>query len=97
MENAINAPKLATFNQQKRGDGMESPNFSHDSMAIQNAKNSHNIAQKLHNDNVRGTGDVPHTSINDMSMEKALNAPKVDLQSPQVRGTGEKPNFNTIL
>lgn len=96
LENQINAPKLATVNQQKRGDSMESPTVTHDAMHIQNAKIAHSNAQKLHNDNVRGTGEVPHSSIQDISIDRALNAPKVDVTSPQIRGTGES-NFNVVL
>jgi len=97
MESAINAPKLATVNEQKRGDNVESPNFSSDALHFQNAKSAHVNAQKLHNDNVRGTGEAPHTSIHDIAIDNAINAPKVDVQSNEIRGTGEKANFNVIV
>jgi len=38
MKNATNAPKLATVNNQKRGDGMETNHQSADTMSINNAK-----------------------------------------------------------
>lgn len=96
LQNAINAPKLATVNEQKRGDSMESPTVTNDSMSIQNAKGAHAIAQKLHNDQVRGTGDAHTTSLDDVSISNALNAPKNDVLSPQIRTT-EKSNFNVIV
>jgi len=96
LDKALNAPKLNTVNEQKRGDSMESPTVTNDSMSIQNAKAAHQVAQKLHNDQVRGTGDTHTTSLDDVSISHALNAPKNEVLSPQIRTT-EKSNFNVIV
>jgi len=96
IQTVKSAPKLNTVNEQKRGDNMENPTITSDSMSITNAKAAGQVAQKLHNDQVRGTGDSHTTSVDDISISHAINAPKNEVLSPQIRTT-EKSNFNVIV
>jgi hypothetical protein len=50
-----------------------------------NCTAAHANAQKLHNDNLRGTGDVP-ASVIDYQLEKAMSAPKLATVNEQKRG-----------
>ncbi|KAF2068223.1 hypothetical protein CYY_010453 [Polysphondylium violaceum] len=83
MKNATNAPKLATVNNQKRGDGMESNHQSADTMSLNNAKNAPKVERLP--PHLREDQHVKPIGTLDMAHINAMNAPKVERLPPHLR------------
>jgi len=85
MSLAKNAPKVATFNKEKRGDSMEKPIQV---AADQDYMTMH--AKEVHRpeivSNEKRAGDERNCQVADMSMINAKAAPKVETVNQQVRG-----------
>ena len=89
---AKEAPKLATVNSQVRGDDMQ-----HNAQVADIATSNAQAAPKL---DVVGKHDemAAPAPVLDMASAHALAVPKLDVEKGgNLRGTGEKPDFNIIV
>jgi len=85
MSLAKNAPKVATFNKEKRGDSMEKPIqvAADQDYHVMHAKETHR--PEIVNKEKR-CGDERNLQVADMATTRAMEAPKIDTVNVQVRG-----------
>eukprot|EP00276_Gloeochaete_wittrockiana_P023647 CAMPEP_0184368550 /NCGR_PEP_ID=MMETSP1089-20130417/161734_1 /TAXON_ID=38269 ORGANISM="Gloeochaete wittrockiana, Strain SAG46.84" /NCGR_SAMPLE_ID=MMETSP1089 /ASSEMBLY_ACC=CAM_ASM_000445 /LENGTH=307 /DNA_ID=CAMNT_0026710859 /DNA_START=29 /DNA_END=952 /DNA_ORIENTATION=- len=92
--NAVNAPKVALVNSEKRGDSMEKPIGStvEGDLHLTRAKEAHQHSRVLFNGEKLATPEAEHNlQVADMSLSNAINAPKIATVNDQVRaGAGER-------
>lgn len=88
LSNAKNAPKVDTYNKEKRGDNMERPAqvTVEDSLHMSHAKKSHEQARTLVSNEQRAKGMERNAQVLDYAHTSAKAAPKVATVNDQVRG-----------
>jgi len=94
LSNARDAPKIATVNQQKRGDNMENPiqTTVEGNLSLMRAKEAHENAKVLvNNEQKAAPGYDKNLQVADFTLTNAMSAPKVNTVNDQVRpGAGER-------